>query len=359
MPSPLRPALSPADREALVAFGASESVLSDLSGCCARLSGRPGRVARAERGSASVLTPDGPVVVALLPGDAPCVGDWVVCGETARGTALLEVLPRRTAFVRHAAAAATQAQVLAANLDLALIVVGVDRPPRLTRIERFLTLAWDSGAGPVVVLTKADVAGTDATAAAVEQVATAAPGAVVLAVSGRTGAGIDDLRAHLGPGRTAALLGSSGAGKSTLVNALTVADLVPTGDVRGVDGKGRHTTTWRELVLLPGGGALIDTPGLRGVALWTSGDGLEQAFSDVDSLAVDCRFSDCGHDGEPGCAVAAAVDAGVLDQRRVDSHRKLGREAAWVERKQDARLRAEHARRWKLVARENRVRGHR
>ena len=315
----------------------------------------PGRVGRPDRGSHLILTADGPVPAAPAPSirtagerdplALPTVGDWVAVrsGEHA----LIEaVLPRRTAFVRRTSGNATVGHVLAANIDVVFLVVALHPAPNLRRIERFLALGWESGAQPVLVLSKADLC--DDVEAAGDLVATAAPGVDIVPVSAMTGDGLDVLATYPAGDRTVALLGVSGVGKSTLVNSLLGGTHMTTTAIRS-DGKGRHTTTHRELVPLPGGGVLIDTPGLRGLSLWDAEDGLEQAFSDVEELAGKCRFRDCAHDSEPGCAVTAAVHTGMLPARRLASYRHLQRELAHLARKQDARLASEERRRWKAI----------
>lgn len=317
---------------------------------------RPARVSRVDRGWCDLLdgtgrrraSLSGAVLAAAAadPTRAPCVGDWAALREWPDGRVTLEaVLPRRTAFVRAAVAPGTShGQVLAANVDVAVIVEGLLPEPDLGRVERLLALAWTSGARPVVVLTKADLV-SDAEAVA-EEVAAAAPGAPVHPVSAATGLGLDAVRGYCRPGLTLALLGPSGAGKSTLTNALLAEDRMPTRELRA-DGKGRHTTAHRELVALPGGGLVIDTPGLRSVGLTAGDEAVGLVFADVEDLAAGCRFGDCAHAGEPGCAVLAAVDSGELAERRLLSWRKLGREAAWMARRHDARLAAEERSRWK------------
>jgi len=313
----------------------------------------PARVARAERGACDVLdaaglarTGAGGALLAATaddPAAAPAVGDWVAGQRWPDGRLTVEaVLPRRTAMVRATASGRSTTQVLAANVDVVVVVASLSVDPDLGRLERYLALAWDGGAVPLVVLTKADLV-TDAPVIAAE-VAAVAPGAEVLCVSSTSGEGVDAVRSYAAGGRTLALVGPSGAGKSTLANALLGAALLPVGDTRR-DGKGRHTTTWRELVALPGGGVLIDTPGLRGLGMTDAEEGLRAAFADIEELAVRCRFGDCAHSSEPGCAVADAVDAGELAERRLASWRKLQREAAWVASRTDARLRAEQRRR--------------
>jgi ribosome biogenesis GTPase len=247
----------------------------------------------------------------------------------------------------------SRGQVLAANVDLALVAEPASPDTDLARIERLQALAWESGATPIVVLTKADLA--DDLPQLLADVAAAAPGAQVHAVSAINSEGIEAVRPD--PGRTAVLLGPSGAGKSTLLNALAGAEVMVTQQVRAADGRGRHTTTHRELLLLPDGGLVIDTPGIRRVGLHDTGDGLAQAFSDLEEIAEGCRFADCAHDAEPGCAVQAAVASGELPQRRLDSWRKLGREAAWMASRTDARLRAEKTRQWKVMHKEMRKSG--
>ena len=304
-------------------------------------------VSRVDRTSYDVLTPAGPARVAGDPADPATVGDWLVLDDGV----VVERLPRRSLLVRGSASGSSRAQLLAANVDTVLICLGLSGPLPLRRLERLLLLAWQSGAVPVVVLTKADLC--DDVPAALREVQPYAPGVEVVAVSAATG----DLRA-LDPwtGGTLVLLGASGAGKSTVVNGLLGEPVMATGGVREVDGKGRHTTTHRELLRLPTGGLVIDTPGLRGVALSASDQGLEQTFADVEEWAATCRFSDCGHGTEPGCGVSGAVASGDLGQDRVDAWRRLQREVAFQARRGDARARADETRRWKAIAKANRGR---
>jgi ribosome small subunit-dependent GTPase A len=302
----------------------------------------PGRVSRVDRGRLSVLTSDGERRVhpgsALYDEAGPAVGDWVAL----RGELAVAVLPRRSAFVRTMAGRTSAAQVVAANLDVVLVVDALAGEARLRRVERYLAVAWSSGATPVVVLTKADLC--DDVAAAVELVAEDALGAEVLPVSSVTGEGVDAVRGLLGPGRTGAMVGPSGVGKSSLANALAGRTLAATREIRD-DGRGRHTTTARELHLLPDGGLLIDTPGMRELALYDDGNGVDTAYADVADLAEDCRFRDCAHRTEPGCAIAAAIDDGRLDPARFTAWRKLQAEAHRQLLRVDARARAaEHAR---------------
>ncbi len=325
----------------------------------------PARVTRVDRGACDALGADGPLRLtfsgALLAAGAadpvatPCVGDWVAARSWPDGRVTAEqVLPRRTAFVRASVTPGTShGQVLAANVDLAVVVEPLHPEPDLGRIERFLALAWESGALPMVVLTKADLVPDAADQRS--DVAAAAPGVEVLAISATTGDGVDAVRAEAVPGRTLALLGPSGAGKSTLTNALAGEAVMFTRALRA-DGKGRHTTAHRELVLLPGGGLVVDTPGLRSVGLTDVAESLDLVFADVDALAAQCRFGDCGHESEPACAVRAALDSGELPLRRWESYRKLQREARYMAMRHDARLRAEERARWKRVTKQMRNR---
>jgi len=282
--------------------------------------------------------------------DLPTVGDWV--GVRVRAGAhrpvIQALLPRRTAFVRRAAGDRTVAQVLASNVDTVFLVVGLDNDYNLRRLERTMVLAWESGASPVIVLNKADLAAgeIEERRAEAERVAAGVP---VLAVAAKRDEGLEALRPWLLPGRTVALLGSSGVGKSTIVNRLLGREKQKTQEVREADQRGRHTTTHRELVALPGGALLLDTPGLREIQLWSEGAGLEAAFDDVLSLAPGCRFRDCGHRGEPGCAVQAAVDEGRLGADRLESYLKLQGELRSVEVREDPLKRREERSRWKAI----------
>lgn len=322
------------------------SYLSDLGWASGRVSelppdSAPGRVSRVDRGRLTVLTADGERRVHPGAGlydesglSGPAVGDWVAL----RGELAVAVLPRTSAFVRTVAGRTSAAQVVAANLDLVFVVDALIGEARLRRVERYLAVAWSSGATPVVVLTKSDLA--DDVAATVEQVREDALGVDVLAVSSLTGDGLDGVRALLSAGRTAAMVGPSGVGKSSLVNALAGSSLADTGGIREHDGRGRHTTTARELHLLPGGGLLVDTPGMRELSLYDDADGVDTAYADVALLAAECRFRDCGHRGEPGCAVADAIDDGRLDPARYNAWRKLQAEAHRQLLRVDARARA-------------------
>ncbi|MFE7814512.1 ribosome small subunit-dependent GTPase A [Streptomyces sp. NPDC057433] len=314
----------------------------------------PGRVVRVDRGQCDVVTGDGTVradTAFVTPHDplrVVCTGDWAAVdpdGGTPRYVRAR--LPRRTAFVRSTSSKRSEGQILAANVDHAVIAVPLAVELDLARIERFLALAWESGARPVVVLTKADLVPDAVTLAhLVQDVETSAPGVPVLAVSAQDGEGLDVLTA-VAAGGTSVLIGQSGAGKSTLANALLGEDVMDVRAARDVDGKGRHTTTTRNLLALPGGGVLIDTPGLRGVGLWDAGSGVGQVFSEIEELAEGCRFHDCAHESEPGCAVTEAIETGALPERRLESYRKLLRENQRIVAKTDARLRAEIRKDWK------------
>ncbi|MEU5599661.1 ribosome small subunit-dependent GTPase A [Streptomyces sp. NPDC020298] len=314
----------------------------------------PGRVVRVDRGQCDLVTPLGTVradtefVVPRDPMKVVCTGDWAaVDPEGGDPRYVRALLPRRTAFVRSTSSKRSEGQILAANVDHAVIAVSLAVELDLGRVERFLALAWESGAQPVVVLTKADlVPDPVGLSYLVQDVETTAPGVPVLSVSALHGDGLDLLVAMVGGG-TSVLLGQSGAGKSTLANALLGEDVMDVRAARDVDGKGRHTTTTRNLLALPGGGVLIDTPGLRGVGLFDAETGVGQVFSEIQELADGCRFQDCAHESEPGCAVQAAADSGELPVRRLESYRKLMRENQWIVAKTDARVRAELRRDWK------------
>lgn len=330
----------------LAAYGWSDRVAA-LFAAVDATGAVPGRVVRADRGSVLVALPDGILraepfgTTARQAGlrTAPVTGDWVaVTSGAGRETAVVAVLPRWSAISRQDPDARVAAQVLAADVDVVAVVCGLDRPVGPNRIERMLAAAWDGGAVPVVVLTKADLV-VDRRQAVRE--AEAAAGAVdVLLTSTATGEGIDGVRALLSASTTLALLGPSGSGKSSLVNHLTGRDVMATAAVRAADARGRHTTTARHLVPVPGGGVLLDTPGLRSVPLWDAESGVAATFDDVEALAPGCRFGDCRHAGEPGCAVRAAIDAGALDARRFASWVKLRRELEASQSRRD-----EHARR--------------
>jgi ribosome biogenesis GTPase len=281
--------------------------------------------------------------------DLPAVGDWVaIRPRPAESRATIHaILPRRTRFSRKAAGDETREQVLAANVDTVFLVTGLDGDYNPRRIERYLVTAWDSGADPVVLLSKADLC--DDVSQRVGEIQALAVAAPVHAISSVRGDGLERVRSYLGPGRTVALLGSSGAGKSTLINALLGEERLRTREVRVSDSRGRHTTTRRELVLLPGGGLVIDTPGLRELSLWQAGEGLPATFDDVEALAAGCGFKDCRHESEPRCAVREAVADGSLPAERLESWRKLQGELRYLEIKQDQRAQLAQKRKWRVI----------
>ena len=261
----------------------------------------------------------------------PVVGDWVAAvPRAAEGTATIHaVLPRGGCITRRSAGEKTEEQLIAANIDTVIIVSGLDGDFNIRRLERYLTIAWASGAAPAIVLNKCDACeDPDARAA---EVAAISPGVPVITASALRGDGLAALASLFSPGKTAVFVGSSGVGKSSLINALAGAELQDTGSVREDDSRGRHTTTRRDLLVLPGGAILIDNPGMREVGLWDAGEGLAGSFADIEALAAGCRFVDCHHASEPGCAVRQALDDGSLDPSRYRSYQKLRRELAWVE----------------------------
>ncbi|GAA0831485.1 ribosome small subunit-dependent GTPase A [Streptosporangium amethystogenes subsp. fukuiense] len=338
----------------------------------------PARVSRVDRGAAEVLSAAGHLradygarvrrEAAADPVALPCVGDWVGLRRLSEGRFELEaLLPRRTAFVRGGVGRVSrgglsgdsQGQVLAANVDVVFVAepaLHATDTADLGRIERLLALAWESGGRPVVLVTKSDLIG-EGLDFLLREVATAAPGVDVHPVCSVTGEGVGIVREYLQGTRTAVVLGASGAGKSTLVNALAGADVMETQHVRAGDGRGRHTTVHRELIPLAKGGLIIDTPGIRRIGLYDMGEGVDMVFSDLEELAERCRFGDCGHDSEPGCAVLAAIEDGTLPERRLESWNKLQREAAWMASRSDARLRKELQNKWKIIHKEMRKPG--
>ena len=322
-----------------------------LHGCDGQV---PGRVIREQRDLLDVLTRAG-TVRARIAGrlrhkgfgiaDRAAVGDWVLLEPpTDRGSigVVHGVLPRRSAIIRRAASLRVQAQVVAANVDTVLLVTSLNRDFNPRRIERYLALIAESGAAPVLLLNKLDLC--DDLDAAWERAEAVASGAPIHAIAALTGAGFDVLAQYLRPGETTAVIGSSGVGKSTLINRILGEDVQLVREIRTSDDRGRHTTTSRELLPVPDGGLLVDTPGMRELGLWAGDHGVAGAFRDVESLVASCRFRDCRHDQEPGCAVRAAVEAGTLDPARLASYEKLQRELAFVARKQDTKAAREHHR---------------
>lgn len=323
----------------------------------------PGRVAVEHRGAYTVFTAAGSVEAALPGkmrfdaggrGELPAVGDWVMLERTAGGgrAVVRGVLPRRSHFSRKVAGDTTEEQVLTANIDTVFLVTALNQDKNLRRIERYLALAWESGAVPAIVLTKADL--SEDVWEAIAAVSEVAPGVPVHAVSIVTDEGFDELGAYFRGNRTVSLLGSSGVGKSTIVNRLSGADM-KVQEIRE-DGKGRHTTSHREMILLPEGGIIVDTPGMRELQMWEANEGLDVAFNDVAAFAAECRFNDCSHDSEPGCAVKTAIERGELEADRLESFRKLERELAFLERKVDKRLQHEESKKWRKLNAEARSR---
>ncbi|MDI9916213.1 ribosome small subunit-dependent GTPase A [Rhodococcus sp. IEGM 1379] len=315
-----------------------------------------GRVLRVDRGQCDIAAATG--ISRAVSGNEPlCTGDWVTLAggfqtDWTETYTVTSILPRSSSIIRSSASGKSEGQLLAANVDTVVVATAADGDVDLGRIERLLALTWESGATPVVALTKADAAQNiyDALAA----VSVVAPGATVLAVSAETHEGMDVLNAVLDG--TVAILGPSGAGKSTLANALPGHSSLDTGAVRTGDGKGRHTTVTRELIPLSGGRTLIDTPGLRGVGMWNAGEGIDKTFPEIEELISICRFSDCSHTSEPDCAVRNAVECGEIQERRLASYRKLQKENAWNDSRNNARLQAEHTREMKVRSRQLKAR---
>jgi ribosome biogenesis GTPase / thiamine phosphate phosphatase len=315
------------------------------------------RVVAEDRGSYQLVGASGELRAAVSgrfrheanadPSAFPAVGDWVaVEGGPAGETVIHALLPRRSALVRQAPGKRTEAQVVGANLDVVFVVASLNADLNLRRLERYVAAAWESGAEPIVLLSKADLGGD--IDAILPAVAAVTAGATVVVLSSFDGTGVDEVRARIGAGRTVAFVGSSGVGKSTLLNKLAGEERAFVREIRADDARGRHTTTRRQLHLLPEGGLILDTPGMREFSLWES-EGLEQTFTDLDEIVARCRFGNCSHNGEPGCAIAAALADGSLDSDRYESWRKLQRETAHHERRVDALARAEERRKWKAI----------
>jgi ribosome biogenesis GTPase len=322
----------------------------------------PGRVTAQDRGRLTLVTDAGETAAEVAgrlafdaaPGALPCVGDFVAAQPPVSGGPAMvrAVLDRRTAFTRRSPEG--EVQVVAANVDLVFVALAIEVAPNLRRLERYLTAAWASGATPLVLLTKADL--SDDPGEAERAARRVAMGAEVLILSAAAGEGVATVRERIEPGATAALIGASGAGKSTLVNALIGEARLATAEVRADDRRGRHTTTRRELVLLPGGGVVMDTPGLRSLALDDAGEGLTAAFDDIEAVAEHCRFRNCQHGAEPGCAVREARESGVIDEGRWRSFVKLRKEVAHQATLEDPLLREQTRRKWVAIHKANRAR---
>ena len=338
------------DPEALRALGWGEPFQSEFQ-CYADEGLRPARVSVEHRNRYILLDGHNEIDARLSgklyrlldhSGDRPVVGDWVAVQIEESGAATIQFrLQRKSEFSRKTAGRSAEQQVMAANIDTVFLATALTSDLNPRRIERYLLLGWESGAQPVILLTKSDLV-TDVEAA-LQEVRRVALDVPVHIVIGRSGTGLEQLEPYLQPGVTIAVLGSSGVGKSTLINRLLGTDRLRTGEVRD-DGRGRHTTTNRELVRLPGGALIIDTPGLRELQLWDADVGLQEAFTDIEELASRCRFTDCAHESEPGCAVREAVQQGQLPPGRLDSYHRLKRELAHIEEKHDARSRAQRER---------------
>lgn len=291
--------------------------------------------------------------------DYPAVGDWVVVSaRPEEGKATVHaILPRKSKFSRKVAGTVTEEQIVATNVDTVFLVNALNRDFNVRKIERYLLMAWESGANPVIILSKADLCDdVEEKVRAVESVAIGVP---IHVVSSLDNIGVDELRPYLGEGRTIALLGSSGVGKSTLINRLHGHEVMDTGSIREDDDRGRHTTTHRELILLPEGGILIDTPGMRELQLWETGDSFEESFKDIEELAESCYYRDCTHAKEPDCAVRGALADGTLDHGRWNNYVKLQKEAAYLARKEDQRLQLAEKEKWKKISQSQRKMKHR
>ncbi|HBC45593.1 MAG TPA: ribosome small subunit-dependent GTPase A, partial [candidate division Zixibacteria bacterium] len=282
-------------------------------------------------------------------GKFPTVGDWVALSRHNQDRAIIHaLLPRQSAFARKAAGKETQEQVVATNIDTVFIVIGLDNNYNLRRIERYLTLAWESGAVPVLLLNKSDLCAE--LESRIAEVSALAIGTSVHAISAKDGQGLEALGVYLVQGKTAAFLGSSGVGKSSIINRLLGEDRLATNTVSDAESRGRHTTTHRELLLLPEGGIVIDTPGMRELQVWGDDQGLRQVFDDIEELAIGCRFRDCGHQSEPGCAVRVAIENGTLDTGRFQSYLKLKKELVYLAAKQAMKASAVEKLRWKQIS---------
>ncbi|HJQ67693.1 MAG TPA: ribosome small subunit-dependent GTPase A [Blastocatellia bacterium] len=291
--------------------------------------------------------------------DFPAVGDWVVISvQTAEEKALIHaILPRKSKFSRKIAGSVTDEQLVATNIDTVFLIQSLDKNYNLRRLERYLVLALESGADPVIILSKSDLCETvEERRGEVEAIA---PGVPVHALSPKLGQGLEQLNPYLGAGRTIAFLGMSGVGKSTLINRLVGRDVQKVAEVRAHDDRGKHTTRHRELVILPSGGLLVDTPGMRELQLWDVGEGLSDSFTDVERLAAECRFSNCTHRQEPDCAVREAIENGSLDPKRLENYLKMGKELEYLESRQDTKTQLKRKERDRKIMKEyNKIKRH-
>jgi ribosome biogenesis GTPase len=319
----------------------------------------PGRISIEHKGMYRVLTEHGDLLGEITGKvrfnaegrhDYPAVGDWVaVHAFPQEGKAYIHgILPRKSKFSRKAAGNVTEEQIVATNVDTVFLVNALNQDFNLRRLERYLLMAWESGANPVIVLSKADLC--DDAQSIIDEVESIAIGVPIFAVSSEQETGLESLSDFIKEGETVALLGSSGVGKSTLANKLFGSEVLKTNEIREEDGKGKHTTTHRELLVLENGGILIDTPGMRELQLWEGDSSLSQSFQDVEALSEQCRFRDCTHHNEPGCAVQSAISSGELDQDRYNSYLKLQREMAYFARKEDQKLAIAERAKWKKIA---------
>jgi ribosome biogenesis GTPase len=290
-------------------------------------------------------------------GQIPTVGDWVAASARPNeGKATIHaLLPRKSAFIRKVAGPMTEEQVVAANIDTVFIVCGLDLEFNLRRIERYLSMAWESGAVPVILLNKADLCPEIEVEKRKKVVESIASGIAVYMISAAQNVGLDSLNNYLQRGKTAAFLGSSGVGKSTIINALLGTERLKVNEVRELGSRGRHTTTFRELMVLPDGGMVIDTPGMRELQVWGDEEGLKQVFDDIDELAIKCRFRDCSHQSEPGCAVQEAIRDGSLDPERLTSFLKLKKEFAYLADRQTMKASALEKARWKAISKQSKT----
>jgi ribosome biogenesis GTPase / thiamine phosphate phosphatase len=318
----------------------------------------PARVVEERKGFHRVRTEQGEYLAEMAgrlrnqeekPEHFPAVGDWVaITPRPEEGRARIKsILPRRTKLSRKVAGRKLIEQILATNLDTVFVVSALNLEFNVRRIERYLTIAWDSGARPVVLLNKADLCSDAASRAA--EVEAIAPGTPVHLLSALAGTGLDAVRRYVGPGETAAFVGSSGVGKSTIINALAGSELLRVQPVREKDNRGRHTTTSRQMHFLPQGGIVIDTPGMRELRLWESEEGMSRAFEEIAVLAAECKFRNCRHNGEPGCAVETAIRDGLLQRERLENHRKLQAELRFQERKTDPEVARQDKEKWKKI----------